>query len=466
MSILTVNLKHLYQRRGLWLVYVFLGFIIFLCIAAALDHAVPKGQFMGFVLLSFMIGLLAGVLPLEVVTKPFSYCLPGHRKTVRQFIFLVGTAVNFLGSLLFLMYPGLRFWQLALVPCSALFAGLIFYWLGIGYAFAIRTSGAFVGFLPLVIVAGGFFDFHVIMERAIVENPAGVILAGVLASAVAWFLLGAEGLARRYCAVPWIGFFDVWNRDKMQKYHQAKAAIKWEKLKKHTSPSVERFFLGHMERCHHNSQGRYIWGGLYTAFGLAIPQWKQNLSNVFWALIAACLLVCFLSYMGPAGSPILFIMPGFMVAQMRLPVHASMLISGGRRERFITTITLVATTAVLATILVTILAAFSLPLAAIVPEFTLRGATFTFYAMNTRLFFIPLFMIPIVSAFQLLFFKRPSLIVLSIMPLFVLLYLAGILWRRALGWPISPVHIASVLVLSWLFFTAVLHYTCMRRCLV
>jgi len=188
MSILTVNLKHLYQRRGLWLVYVFLGFIIFLCIAAALDHAVPKGQFMGFVLLSFMIGLLAGVLPLEVVTKPFSYCLPGHRKTVRQFIFLVGTAVNFLGSLLFLMYPGLRFWQLALVPCSALFAGLIFYWLGIGYAFAIRTSGAFVGFLPLVIVAGGFFDFHVIMERAIVENPAGVILAGVLASAVADWL--------------------------------------------------------------------------------------------------------------------------------------------------------------------------------------------------------------------------------------------------------------------------------------
>lgn len=78
MSILMANLKHLYQRRTLWLVYGFLGLIVFVYIAAGPDDpAVGKGQFIGFVLLSFIIGLLAAVLPLEVVTKPFSYCLSG-----------------------------------------------------------------------------------------------------------------------------------------------------------------------------------------------------------------------------------------------------------------------------------------------------------------------------------------------------------------------------------------------------
>jgi uncharacterized membrane protein len=115
MSILTANLKHLYQRRGLWLVYAFFIVPMFLVIIAMLHKPeAGKGMFTLFLLLAFIIGFITASLSIEVMNKPFSYCLPGHRKTVRQFIFLIGIAVSLLGSPLFLAYPGLGSWDLVL----------------------------------------------------------------------------------------------------------------------------------------------------------------------------------------------------------------------------------------------------------------------------------------------------------------------------------------------------------------
>ncbi|MHC4463656.1 MAG: hypothetical protein ACYS30_19830, partial [Planctomycetota bacterium] len=115
MSILTVNLKHLHQRRGLWLVYVCLGFFAFIGIAVSFKRpSAGQGQFIGLVVLAFVVGLLLALLPIELMSKPFSYCLPGHRKVVRKFIFSVAVVFNFLASLRFLWYPGLNSGQLVL----------------------------------------------------------------------------------------------------------------------------------------------------------------------------------------------------------------------------------------------------------------------------------------------------------------------------------------------------------------
>jgi len=462
MSILTVNLKHLYQRRGLWLVYLALCFFAFLSIAASFERPVAgEGRFTGLIVMALVVGLYLAVLPIEVLSKPFSYCLPGHRKVVGRFIFCVGAAFNFLGSLLFLRYPGLNSWQLVLAACSAFSGGLIFYWLGVGLAFSVRNSGTWMGLLPFVIFGGFFFGLHIVIERVIVGNPFVVILVGVLSSVLAWLWLGNADLARRYCGVPGIGSLDAWNRDKVQKYRQVRAAKKWDKLKKHPSPWVETFFLGRMNRYDHSSTGRYIWGGLYTTFGIALSQWKEAFSGVFCALV----LVCFLGYMGP-GKNILFIMPGLIVAQARLPVYSSTLISGGRNERYRCAITLVITVAILITVMVTIIAAPSLPLATIMPDITLRGRTFIFQAMDIELFFVPLLMIPIVFTIQLIFYRKPILMMWLIMLVFVMLFIASISWHKQLISSINPMFIIGGLVLSWGTFLLVLCYVCMRRCLV
>jgi hypothetical protein len=169
--------------------------------------------------------------------------------------------------------------------------------------------------------------------------------------------------------------------------------------------------------------------------------------------------------MGPGGN-ILFIMPGLMVAQTRLPVYSSMLISGGRNERYRCAMTLAITTVVLITILVTIIAALSLPLATIMPDITLRGRTLTFHAMNIELFFIPLLMIPIVFTIQLIFYRKPISMMVSMMLLFMLLFGTAAIWHEQLSGVINPIYIVIPVVLSWVLFWLVLRYVCMRRCLV
>lgn len=465
MGILTVNLKHLYQRRGLWLVYVFLGLLVFGSIAATLNKPVA-GKGVNIILgvsAALLAGLVAAVLQVEILAKPFSYCLPGHRKVPRKFIFSAGVVANLLVSPIFVLYPGLGWGQWIPVICSAFFAGLVFYWIGVLSAFGVRNSGVWIGFLPWLIIGGGFFDLHITIERTIVENPLGVTLLGAFSSIAAWIWLGNANWARRYCGVPWIGIFDAWNRDKLRKYKQLRATVKWDKLKNHPNPWVERLFLGRMNKCDYLGTGRYIWGGLYTTYGIVLSQWKAVvLSGVFIVL----LMLCFLCYMRQTTF-MLFFMPGFMIMYMRTPLYSSMPISGGRNERLYTTMTLVATTAVLITALVTIMAVLSVALTAIMPDIILRGSTFTFQAANIELIFVPILMIPIASTFKLIFYRRPIVMVLSVMLLVMLLFFIGTILREPLGAAmVNPISIAALLVLSWLIFVLVLRRICMRRCLV
>jgi hypothetical protein len=460
MNILTANLKHLYQRRGLWLVYVIVVLCAFVGIALLFKGPeAGQGRFVGLIVLGFVVGLLFTVLPIEVLSKPFSYCLPGHRKMVRKFVFCVGIVFNIFGSLLFFMYPSLNTGQLVLVVCSAFFAGLISYFLGAGLAFAARNSVAFIGFLPLIIIAGQFFDMHTVLELVIVENPLVVISVGVVSSCVVWFWLGDEGRARKYCAVPWIVFFDAWNPTKMKRYTRIRMAGKWDKLKKYTSPRMERFFLGRMNRYDYVSAGRYIWGALYAASVVPVLQRKSILSIV----IIVNLMSFFLGYMGPAATFMFFFMPVIIVMNMWLPVHSSMLISGGRRERFAGTITAVAVAAVPISVVAVTMVALSMLFKAIVPEFTLRGVTFTYRAISARNLFVPLLITPFAFVIRLIFYRKPIYAIPLLMFVIYLMAFTGIVWHKQLGAMISLISIIALLVLGWGSFLLVLRYVCMKR---
>ncbi len=461
MSILTVNLKHLYQRRGLWLIYVFVVLFAFAGIAVLFKGPeAGQGRFIGLIVLAFVIGLLLAVLPLEILSKPFSYCLPGHRKMVRKFVFCVGIVFNVFGSLLFFVYPSLNMAQLVLVICSAFCAGLISYLLGAGLAFAARNSVAFIGFLPLIIVAGGFFDLHTVLEGVIVGNPLVIIPVGILSSCVVWVWLGDESRARRYCNVPWAGF-DALNPDKMKRISRIRMAGKWEKLEKYTNPRIENFYLGRMNRYDYVSAGRYIWGALYAASVAPLLHWKSILSIV----IMVILMSFFLGYMGPAATFMFFFMSIIIVMNIRLPVHSSMLISGGRRERFAGTIAAVAAAVVPISVMAIAMVALSMLFKAIVPEFTLREVTFIYRAVSARNLFIPLLIIPFAFVIRLIFYRKPVYTMLLLMLIMYLLIFTGIIWSKQLSAMINLISIIPMLVLGWGTVLLVLRYVCMKRSL-
>jgi hypothetical protein len=173
----------------------------------------------------------------------------------------------------------------------------------------------------------------------------------------------------------------------------------------------------------------------------------------------------FLGYAGVAATFMFFFMPAIAVVNMRLPVHSSMLISGGRRERFVGTITVVAMAAVLMSVVAIAIVVLSVLFEAIVPEFTLRGVSFNYHAMSVKYIFVPLLITPFAFIIRLIFYRKPIYVMMLLIFVIYLMVFTGIVWHKQLGVMINPVSITALMVLGWGSFLLVLRYICMRRSL-
>ena len=172
MGILAINLKQLYQRRGLWLGYLMFALFVWVSLMVALDDPrAGAGTFIGLILLVFLVGMAAAVVQMEILTKPMAFCLPQHRRIVGRFILTIGVVANAVAAMLFLFYPGLPLaWRL-LVLGSAFAAGLVFYLAGAWWVFLVRQPMALVGFLIAAFFFGRQLGLHVRLERIVVLHP-------------------------------------------------------------------------------------------------------------------------------------------------------------------------------------------------------------------------------------------------------------------------------------------------------
>jgi hypothetical protein len=160
-----------------------------------------------------------------------------------------------------------------------------------------------------------------------------------------------------------------------------------------------------------------------------------------------------------------FFMPIIVVMNIRLPVHSSMLISGGRRERFAGTITAVAVAAVPISVVAVTMVVLSMLFEAIVPELTLREVTFTYHAISAGNLFVPLLIIPFAFIIRLIFYRKPIYMMTLLMLLIYPMIFTGIVWHKQIGAMINLISIIALLVLGWGTFLLVSHYVCMRRSL-
>ena len=73
MCVLIANLKHFYQRRGLYLFYAFGGLLTLVIVAALVSQRRGgKGEFAMLLIPAFFIGQMVGVMQVEVASKAFS----------------------------------------------------------------------------------------------------------------------------------------------------------------------------------------------------------------------------------------------------------------------------------------------------------------------------------------------------------------------------------------------------------
>ena len=458
MSILKVNLKQFYQRRGLWFGYLVIGLFVFASIAIPLDN--PKageGTFIGFNVVALLVGLMAAVMQMEIMIKPAAFCFPGHRQMVRKFIFLVAIVTSALGSLIFLFYPGLSALELPQVLCSAFFACMIFYLAGTWWAFGLKQPIAFIGFAMCALFLGQLLNLHVLLESAIVNYPVFVIPLGILAGIAMWLRLGDSNLSRRNCLLLWIGF-DAFNWEKVRRRQTKVSANRWKQLKDHPRPWVENLFINTMSRQNPLSGARILWGTLYTSLGLAISQWR----NGVWGSL---FMAVFLGYFGPRSWIVLSFIPIVTVSTSRPIVYSHMLIAGGRHERFYSTLTLGLVAAATIALFVAIVILISMLLATFMPEIGYRGLTRAYTAVGPGAFYAPLVVLPFAYAVSLLLYKKTAATII----IFLSVYFAVIsvlMTSGALAIIWGTVPAICVAILSWFIFVFVSHRVSTRYCLV
>jgi len=104
---------------------------------------------------------------------------------------------------------------------------------------------------------------------------------------------------------------------------------------------------------------------------------------VFIALPLLWLVICYISH--NAGNMI-FAIPGIIVTHAYLPVYSPLLITGGRKERFWSSVAIALADTLMITALVPAFAILTIFLKPIMPALTVSGEIIHFTALDIRLF--------------------------------------------------------------------------------
>ncbi len=158
----------------------------------------------------------------------------------------------------------------------------------------------------------------------------------------------------------------------------------------------------------------------------------------------------------------LFIVPCFMVMQMKLSLYSSMLINGGRKERFFTALTLVVAITVLITAVILFLAVLTVLMKPIMPNINLQGHNFAFQAADLRAFFLPLLIVPLGFILTTIFYRQ-QLLAMAFLVFMVFLVTMHI---NELESKFDLIYIPVLILLNWIALAVVLYYICSRRSLI
>jgi hypothetical protein len=461
MSILAINLKHLYQRihvRLLWL--GFIGGLIPIIIIAIMGN---KGVFECVLIWCYLFGLLAASIPVEIITKPFAFCLPGHHKIPLKYLFSVCFASAFLFLIIFLFYPAPNFTGILTTALSIAMAGTMFYWLGAWVVFRFPGWTATIGFMGLLGLSREF-NIPEIIEYIIVKEWLAVIFAGAFINVLAYLHWNKNDIARKYCGRFWLSFFDGWNKQRLKLYTESRIAAKGKNFR--ISPAIEAFFIKRIMNAGPNFE-RYIWGSLYSAFAIIFSQRGWSVLGVaIWFII-----ILVLGYVSHSAVNVIFVVPGMMMIQAYLPIHSPMLIAGGRRERFWASFATIVADTILIMLLTSSLALLTKLIAPIMPVLTVSNEAVRFNPLDIRLFFIPLFIIPLMMAIRLLLHKIPVLMMFTTIIVFTAVWAAAAAFfevtRKNIVVPyVNPLSITCLIVIAWSIFVVVLRRICLKRNLV
>ena len=451
MSILTANLKHLYQRRALWLFY---PFVILLLPAMFVGSEKGGGRPLAL-LLVFVLGLVFGSSQREVASRPFSFLLPRHTGLIPRQALIQGAFFGLLVPLCWLRLPGL-----GLVPHPGLLLttwllGTACYLGGTLASFSVPYVAPFLGFLPLTIFGCTLLALPPILNVAIQDFPLRTALVALFGVACAWRFLRRRSLGRHWALQRSIAFFDEFNFPKATQYHQWRRAQRVELQPEQGNPALVRFLLTGVASTTPRDLLRYVWATWYEWFGLVTAKrWLGML--LMWPVITL-----FTGYFaGGTNSLVVFVMPVIMAVSLRRTYLAAYL-PAGRAQRHLAAVVAMLIVTAFTTALAWLFVLISQPIAPAMPQLKLPTGTMTFLPFPYLYALIPTVLAPVAFAAAVWLRRQMAMLLLvaiPLVPVMVILSHKPIDIPVAL-WPLIP-------LVSLLVSVGALRYHCLRRDLV
>ncbi len=467
MSPLTANLRHLYQRKGLWLFYTLIPLMMLPMVHMMVSHVrrtgdVGRGIFAYPLLIAFLSGTFIANHVVDLLACPFSFCLPDHQRAARRFLVIVGAVVSVLSAMVFMVYPG-QDWPVRLTAvAAAACATFACFWLATVTA-APRTVGRGVPGLAglwvwLLVLVGLYYDLHTALVDAIFAGRLSLFAACLLIVVLAWSKWGSRDLARQFCGILRATGFDIGDVERVRRMSQMRWAAKGTRVGLFER-STERFFLSRVTGHHALGAARVVWGGLYATFG------GIGTTGPGRILIGALIMALYFGYLGSQMSWFVFVFISIMAGWwMQHPVYSVMSVPQGRRERFLVGIGASLMGCVIAACVLGVGLLITCLAVPIAPPIPVKSAVIQFQVMQPWGLWVPWAILPTVQVIRLIWPRRwwiGMIVCLAFAP--IVSITAGSpdllhLWTL-------PV-IAGMIIASWCVFVAVLRWVCFRRDLV
>ena len=419
--------------------------------------SIPLAFVMGWSAILFVVALSALSVGRErvsrqndVADKPFSFCLPRFRESLRRRLFIAAAMVGVLVSLYplipYVLLPLRHPWaeanlvEVGMSMVAAFGVGMVIGLILWALRFAVsRLVWSVIGLLSIPL-----FILGVLVFSAFVEYPLVGIPLCVVACVYVWFRLGdVRQVKRRHRMIV---------EDALERQTQMGIA-------KTVSPSVERLFRRPMMHCGRFGVSPYIWGRLYQAFGLLLSYWV-------WILLSIVGSAVILGYLGGWLATTVSLILGIFTLSVRLPVAFDGLwLPADRRERYWATVAVAVGASLLC-----VGAATLVTICSWVLSLFLSGAEGSAYEhIEPRSVYWAGVLTPWLLGWRLLRFRWPRLgavAAYAAMAIGTTVLCFSMLGRIVWTSPMAMIPAAVAFIGGWLFFLLALRDVCMRASLI
>ncbi len=448
MNLVLTNWKaaFLKEKRSLLLMAVALSGYGYIMWAGGSFELNEIRYFLGFILFIWP-GSTVLRLQGELLLKPMSFCLPGHRESLR--------ILNFSGAIIF----GLGL-SLALMP---------FYRHPTSVEIGLNVTGGFLAGAVLCLMLGA--TRLVVSSLALgvlylLSIPLAIVAYAMVAMAhdeplVFWPLFIPVYIA--ICAFFWSRLGDMrhvkrGHRNILGDATERRASVEIGRM---TTPRVQEWFRSQVERRDYLSAARYVWADLYVTLGPTFQYWKWMLALLVVITLAVGHLVGVALASGDTRQwevAILFTALGAAAGALRTPLTSTMLLPGGRRERCYAAVATGMASSLLLVAVALAVAALSWFFALFLAGTPAKGQRLSYAAIHPGSAFLACLLVPWFLALRLLgykvrFLKRIDWIVfIAVMVLLSPIMLAIQTWSDGARYML----LGGVLVGGWLCFLLVL----------